>query len=148
MVRTSAITIPHTLALIPTLIHSTLAPSGELTNKRQPNKLKTRERNDRQQYPQHRLRIQRDPEKPSIRRVDGAGLGVRGLEYPATVAGRAVDFVPPPQSDEAASGDVFEVVEIGCEEEDCDYEDEDAGGGRLADGNYGVQLGGTWSVDV
>lgn len=37
-----------------------------------------------------------------------------------------VNFVPPSESYEATSGDVFEVVEIGCEEEDCDdeYQDE------------------------
>lgn len=41
------------------------------------------------------------------------------------VAGGRVDFVPPAQPDEAAAGDVFEVVEVGGEEEDSDDEDED-----------------------
>lgn len=41
------------------------------------------------------------------------------------VAGRGVDFVPPAQPDEAAAGDVFEVVEVGREQQDGDDEDED-----------------------
>ena len=36
-----------------------------------------------------------------------------------------VDFVPPAQAYEAAAGDVFEVVEVGREQEDGDDEDED-----------------------
>jgi len=36
-----------------------------------------------------------------------------------------VDFVPPAQPDEATSGDVFEVVEVGGQEEDGEDEDED-----------------------
>lgn len=38
-----------------------------------------------------------------------------------------VHFIPPSQAHEAASGDVFEVVEVGCKEEDGDDEDEDTG---------------------
>lgn len=41
------------------------------------------------------------------------------------VAALGVDLVPPAQADEAAPGDVFEVVEIGGEEEDGDDEDHD-----------------------
>ena len=37
-----------------------------------------------------------------------------------------IDFVPPAQADEAAAGDVFEVVEVGGEEEHSYYKDEDA----------------------
>lgn len=49
------------------------------------------------------------------------------------ISGRGVDFVPPTQADEAAAGDVFEVVEIEGEEEEGEYEDKDAGrlGGQL-----------------
>lgn len=43
------------------------------------------------------------------------------------IAGRGVDFVPPAEADEAAAGDVFEVVEIKGEEEEGEYEDEDTG---------------------
>lgn len=41
-------------------------------------------------------------------------------------ARRSVYFVPPAQADEASAGDVFEVVEVGGEEEEGYYEDEDA----------------------
>jgi len=36
-----------------------------------------------------------------------------------------VDFVPPSESYEASARDVLEVVEVCCEEQDCDDEDED-----------------------
>jgi hypothetical protein len=36
-----------------------------------------------------------------------------------------IDFVPPAQSNETTAGDVFEVVEVGGEEEDGEDEDED-----------------------
>ena len=38
-----------------------------------------------------------------------------------------IDFVPPAETNETPAGDVFEVVEVGGEEEDGDDEDEDAG---------------------
>lgn len=44
------------------------------------------------------------------------------------VPGPGVDFVPPAQADEASPGDVFEIVEIGGEEEHGEDEDEDAEG--------------------
>lgn len=43
-----------------------------------------------------------------------------------TLSVLGINFVPPSQSYEATSGDVFEVVEIGCEKEDCDDEYQDA----------------------
>jgi hypothetical protein len=60
-------------------------------------------------------------------------------------AGLRVDFVPPAQADEAAAGDVFEVVEVGGEEEDGDDEDEDAAGVLEWDGEGG---GGTDKLEV
>ena len=45
------------------------------------------------------------------------------------VPGSGVDFVPPAQADEASASDVFQVVEVGGEEEHGEDEDEDAGGG-------------------
>ena len=39
--------------------------------------------------------------------------------------GGGVDFVPPSQTDEAAAGDVFQVVEVDGEEEEGQDEDED-----------------------
>ena len=47
------------------------------------------------------------------------------LKHPVRVARRGVDFVPPAQPDEAAAGDVLEVVEVQGEEEQRDDEDED-----------------------
>ena len=41
-------------------------------------------------------------------------------------AGVGVDFVPPSQANEPTSSDVFEVVEVDGEEDECEYEDEDA----------------------
>ena len=41
------------------------------------------------------------------------------------VPGLSVDFVPPAEPHKATSGDVFEVVEVGGEKEDCYYEYED-----------------------
>jgi len=40
------------------------------------------------------------------------------------VAAGIVDFVPPSPAHEPSSSDVFEVVEVGCEQEDRDNEDE------------------------
>ena len=39
--------------------------------------------------------------------------------------GGGVDFVPPAESNEAAAGDVFQVVEVDGEEEEGQDEDED-----------------------
>jgi hypothetical protein len=41
------------------------------------------------------------------------------------VSGLSVDFVPPAEAYEAPTGDILEVVEVGCEEEDGDDEDKD-----------------------
>lgn len=43
------------------------------------------------------------------------------------VARLGVDFVPPAEAYESSAGDVFEVVEVGCQEKDGDDEDEDEG---------------------
>ena len=40
---------------------------------------------------------------------------------------RGVDFVPPSQPDESPPGDVFQVVEIRCEEENGEDKYEDTG---------------------
>lgn len=42
------------------------------------------------------------------------------------VAGRGVDFVPPAQADQAAAGDVLQVVEVCGEEKEGEDEDENA----------------------
>ena len=87
-------------------------PGPKLTNKRQPNKLKARQRNHSQQNPQHRLRIQRNPKEPLIRRIDHPHSRIRALKHPPTIPRRPIDLVPPAQPDEAPSRDVLEVVEV------------------------------------
>lgn len=42
------------------------------------------------------------------------------------VTARCVDFVPPAETDEATTGDVLEIVEVGGEKQQGDDEDEDA----------------------
>jgi hypothetical protein len=106
--------------------------SGTLTNQSQPNKLKANQRDHRQQNPQYGLRIQRDPEEPLIRRIDLSYARVRALKHPAAVPRCTVDLVPPAQPDEAPPRNVLQVVEIGCEEQDGDDEDEDEVGGEEA----------------
>lgn len=105
----------------------------QLTNKRQPDKLKANQRYNREQDPQHRLRIQRDPKEAFICSIDFPLGGIRALKHPSTVARRAVNLVPPPQPDQAPSRDVLEVVEVGGEEEDGYDEDEDEVGGEEAE---------------
>ena len=96
------------------------------TNKRQPNKLQADKCYNGQQHPQHRLRIQRQPKEPLIRRIDlASSLWIQTLKDPAAVSGVGVDFVPPAESDEAASRNVLEVVEVRGEQEDCGNEDQD-----------------------
>lgn len=89
--------------------------------------MQSHERHDKHEHPQHRLQIQRQPEETAVRGVDGLGAGLAALKHPLRVACLRVDFVPPAQSDEAAAGDVLEVVEVGGEEEDGDDEDHDPG---------------------
>lgn len=52
-------------------------------------------------------------------------LCVARLKDPVRVARRGVDFVPPAQPHEPPARDVFQVVEVQGEEEECDDEDED-----------------------
>lgn len=54
------------------------------------------------------------------------------------VPGSGVDFVPPAEADKAPAGDVFQVVEVGGEEEHGEDEDEDA----VLGGGWGVSEGG------
>lgn len=60
------------------------------------------------------------------------------LEHPVGVPGSGVDFVPPAEADKAPAGDVFQVVEVGGEEEHGEDEDEDA----VLGGGWGVSEGG------
>lgn len=100
----------------------------QLTNQAQPDHIvEPDDRQNRQSDPQRGRQVEAQPEEPLVRRVDGAGVGVRALEDPVRVSGRGVDFVPPAQTDESAAGDVLEVVEVCGEEEEGEDEDEDAG---------------------
>lgn len=104
-------------------------------NERQPDKLEPDHGQHSQGYPQQRLDVDGEPEEAAVGRVDdargpGAGevvcvVGGAALEDPVAVACLGVDLVPPAQADEAPAGDVFEVVEVGGEEEDCYDEDHD-----------------------
>jgi hypothetical protein len=69
------------------------------------------------------MQIHRHPEKPTISRINDFGTGLRTLENPLRRARLGIDFVPPAQTDQAAPSYVFQVVEVGGEEEDCYYED-------------------------
>ena len=138
IVRTSAMTV-HTLALV----HDNL-PSGGfgLTNKRQPNKLQTDQRQNCKQNPQHGLRIQRNPEEALVRRIHLPRLRVRRLKHPPPVARLRVDFVPPAQPDESAAGNVLQIVEVDGEQQDGDDEDHDKVGGQEAQAEDVYEEGG------
>lgn len=96
-----------------------------LTNKGQPQKLQPHNGQDGQQNPQQGLHVQRQPEEPAVRGVDNLCAGLARLKDPFGLAGLGVDFVPPPEADEAPAGNVLEVVEVCGEEEDGDDEDHD-----------------------
>ncbi|KAK3208580.1 hypothetical protein GRF29_77g1131578 [Pseudopithomyces chartarum] len=103
-----------------------------LTNQRQPDELEAHQGHDGEQDPQHGLGIQGNPEEALVGRILVPAALLGALKHPAAVARRGVDLVPPAQSDEAAAGDVLEVVEVGGQQEDGDDEDEDEVGGEEA----------------
>ena len=84
-----------------------------LTNQREPDELEAHERHDGEQDPQHGLRVQGNPEEALVRRVLLPAAFLGALKHPAAVARGGVDLVPPAQADEAAPGNVLEVVEVG-----------------------------------
>lgn len=104
-------------------------PCAQLTDQRQPDELEFDNCNNGQSHPECRLRIQREPEEPLVRRADQLSawlIGLRrALEDPVRVARGSVNLVPPSQSYKSSASDVFEVVEVGCEQQDGDDEDED-----------------------
>lgn len=102
----------------------------KLTNKTQPNHTaQTDNGQNGKTDPQRRRHVQTQPEEALVRGSDSAGSGIGGLEDPSGVAGGSVDFVPPAETDQATTGNVFEVVEVGGEDEEGDDEDEDTGCG-------------------
>lgn len=103
----------------------TLPGGAELTDERQPQELQAHQRQNGHQYPQHGLQVQRQPEEAAVGRVDDLGAGLAALKHPLRVTRLGVDFIPPAEPDEAAAGNVLEVVEVAGEEEDGDDEDHD-----------------------
>lgn len=100
----------------------------KLTDQTQPDDiLQSDNGQDGQANPQRRSHVQTEPEESLVSGVDGAGVGVGALEDPVGVTRCGVDFVPPAQPDESATGDVLEVVKVRGEEQEVDDEDEDAG---------------------
>lgn len=67
-----------------------------------------------------------EPEEAAVGRIDGLGAGLAAFKHPFGIACGRVDLVPPAQAHETAAGDVFQIVEVGGEEEDRYDEDEDA----------------------
>ena len=68
-----------------------------------------------------------------------------------TIPRTRIYFIPPPQAHEAAPSYVFQVVEIGSEEEHCYYEDEDAAVVSILSGVMGdihVVIGGGKCIGV
>lgn len=101
-------------------------PCTKLTNKGQPDEHEAHQRQYRQRHPQQRLDVVGQPEETAVGGVDDLGAGLTALKNPVGVARGRVDLVPPSEPDKPAAGDVFQVVEVACEEEDRDDEDEDA----------------------
>lgn len=106
----------------------------KLTNQTQPNHiLQLHHCQYGQQHPPTWLRVQRQPEKPFVRHILAVGAAILTLEHPVGVARGRIDFIPPAQAHQPAASNIFQVVEVRGEEEDCENEDEDAifGGGEL-----------------
>ena len=124
-VRTKAIAILRvSIIILPCLWRPV---EKKLTHNHQPYRIQQPDqRQHRQCHPQRRRSIHAQPEEAPIRRIDDPGTRFRGFKHPVRIPRRGVDLVPPPQSDEAAAGDVFQVVEIEGQEEQGEYEDEDA----------------------
>lgn len=89
--------------------------------------MESKDRDYRQYNPKHRLAIKRKPKEPIVRRTDDLYSRIRGFKDPVGIARLRIDFIPPSKTHEAPASDIFEVVEIDCEEKDGDDEDQDAG---------------------
>lgn len=68
------------------------------------------------------MQVHRHPEKPTISSINDLRPWFGALENPLRRARFRIDFVPPAQTNETAPGYVFQVVEVGSEEEDRDDE--------------------------
>lgn len=125
MVKTRAMTVKAPISATVTIVALGFHRTYKLTDKRQPQELQPDERQDGHDDPQDGLDVQREPEEAAVGGVDDLCARVAALEHPLGLARGRVDLVPPAEADEAAAGDVLEVVEVGGEEEDGDDEDHD-----------------------
>ena len=78
-----------------------------------------------QGYPADGLRIQRQPEESLVGSIDLSSIRVGRLKDPVAIARLGVDFIPPAQTNQSSASNVFEVIEIHGQEDDCDDEDQD-----------------------
>lgn len=107
----------------PVLIHSDIV---ELTNQTQPDHAhQSHDGENRKTHPQSWCDVQAQPEETLIGGCHGADIGVGRLKDPVRVTGCRVHFVPPAETDQSASGNVLEVVEVRGEKEKREDEDED-----------------------
>jgi hypothetical protein len=84
-----------------------------LTHNNQPDRIQQPDQGQRsQRHPERRRDVHAQPEEALVGRIDDAGPGLRGLEHPVRIARRGVDLVPPAQANQAAAGDVLQIVEI------------------------------------
>lgn len=124
MVRSRAITFESQRS-----VKACMMVRGALTIQRQPYELEAEKRENGQGYPEGRLRIQCQPKEPLIRSCHSLATWLvrlrRTLKNPMAVASLCIDLVPPPQSHQASTRYVLEVVEVHGKEDDGDDEDED-----------------------
>lgn len=106
----------HPFQTLPTAI-------GEHTDERQPDKLEFDQCDNAQGNPQKWLRIDGQPEEPAIGGIDLLNRRVARFEDPMRVTTLGIDLVPPSQTNEPSTGNIFEVIEINSKENDSDDED-------------------------
>ena len=121
IVSTRAITA-DSLACHPTI---SFASAVSRTNQDQPNELHLQHCHQPQCNPEQRLDIHRQPKEATVRSIDNLDGWIGRLKDPLRGTGLGVYFVPPAKSDEAAAGNVLEVIKVRGEEEDGDDEAED-----------------------
>jgi hypothetical protein len=107
----------------PVLIHSNIRG---LTNQTQPDHAnQSHDSQNRKTNPQGWCHVQAQPEESLIGSCHGADVRVGRLKDPVRVAGCGVHFVPPAETDQSASGNVLEIIEVCGEKEKGEDEDED-----------------------
>lgn len=100
-----------------------------LTNQCQPDRLQFSDGYDCQSHPQRRLAVECQPKESLVRCTNQSSARLIGLrctlEDPVGVACLTIYFIPPAKTDQAPSSYILQVIEVGCEEQDSDDEDED-----------------------